>query len=135
MFLNKKDAQAIYQYISLEWIVINTSCWGSFRFDLFTFIFSNFFSKKKEKTEDEDDIIADLLLWAIFVDRKEIAEICWLRGKDQLCRYNIIVRKPTGHHNYCIQFLFLLKKRHFTSLSFVCCVYKMMLIRLIVNIK
>lgn len=34
--------------------------------------------------------IADLLLWAILVDRKELAEICWLRGKDHLCKnYNI----------------------------------------------
>lgn len=45
------------------------------------------FKEEKEKTEDEDEIIADLLLWAIFVDRKEMAEICWLRGKDHLCKY------------------------------------------------
>lgn len=34
--------------------------------------------------------IADVLLWAILVDRKELAEICWLRGEDHLCKnYNI----------------------------------------------
>nr|XP_022311634.1 transient receptor potential cation channel subfamily M member 1-like [Crassostrea virginica] len=27
---------------------------------------------------------SDILLWAIFANRKEIAEICWLRGKDHL---------------------------------------------------
>lgn len=31
-----------------------------------------------------DESIADVLLWSIFVNRKELAEICWLRGKDQL---------------------------------------------------
>nr|XP_022311262.1 uncharacterized protein LOC111116556 [Crassostrea virginica] len=28
--------------------------------------------------------ISDILLWSIFADRKEIAEICWIRGKDHL---------------------------------------------------
>nr|XP_034319165.1 transient receptor potential cation channel subfamily M member-like 2 isoform X2 [Crassostrea gigas] len=28
--------------------------------------------------------ISDLLLWAIFANRKELAEICWLRGTDHL---------------------------------------------------
>lgn len=36
-----------------------------------------------EDSPDEESI-ADVLLWAIFVDRKELAEICWLRGKDHL---------------------------------------------------
>lgn len=31
-----------------------------------------------------DESIADVLLWSIFVNRQELAEICWLRGKDQL---------------------------------------------------
>lgn len=30
--------------------------------------------------------ISDLLLWAIFANRKELAEICWLRGTDHLCK-------------------------------------------------
>lgn len=37
----------------------------------------------------EEESIADVLLWAIFVDRKELAEVCWLRGTDHLCKnYN-----------------------------------------------
>lgn len=31
--------------------------------------------------------ISDILLWAIFANRKELAEICWLRGDDQLSKY------------------------------------------------
>ena len=27
---------------------------------------------------------SDILLWAIFANRKEIAEICWIRGEDHL---------------------------------------------------
>lgn len=30
---------------------------------------------------------SDILLWAIFANRKEIAEICWLRGKDPLRKF------------------------------------------------
>lgn len=30
--------------------------------------------------------ISDLLLWAIFANRKELAEICWLRGTDHLSK-------------------------------------------------
>lgn len=29
-----------------------------------------------------DESIVDVLLWFIFVNRKELVEICWLRGKD-----------------------------------------------------
>lgn len=32
---------------------------------------------------------SDILLWAIFANRKEIAEICWLRGTDHICRWMI----------------------------------------------
>lgn len=31
--------------------------------------------------------ISDLLLWAIFANRTELAEICWLRGTDHLCKF------------------------------------------------
>lgn len=40
--------------------------------------------EEKQKEIPKDEGIADLLLWAIFVDRKEMAEICWLRGDDHL---------------------------------------------------
>lgn len=32
----------------------------------------------------KDESTANVLLWAIFVNRKELAEICWLRSKDHL---------------------------------------------------
>ena len=30
--------------------------------------------------------ISDILLWAIFADRKEIAEMCWIRCENQICK-------------------------------------------------
>nr|XP_022311261.1 uncharacterized protein LOC111116555 [Crassostrea virginica] len=49
------------------------------------------FEGVKEKKEDirNDKILdscetSDILLWAIFANRKEIAEICWIRGEDHL---------------------------------------------------
>lgn len=40
--------------------------------------------KKEKKTKENNESSANLLLWAIFVNRKELAEICWLRGTNQL---------------------------------------------------
>lgn len=34
--------------------------------------------------EFKDADISDILLWAIFANRKDIAEICWLRGDNHL---------------------------------------------------
>lgn len=35
--------------------------------------------------------ISDLLLWAIFANRKELAEICWLRGSDHLREFFFLI--------------------------------------------
>lgn len=37
--------------------------------------------------ENDKSNIEDILLWAIFANRKELAEICWLRGRNHLCKY------------------------------------------------
>lgn len=44
------------------------------------------FTKNKKTTEDDniDESISNILLWAIFANRKELAEIYWLRGKNHL---------------------------------------------------
>lgn len=34
----------------------------------------------------EDETISSILLWAIFANRKELAEICWLKVENHLCR-------------------------------------------------
>lgn len=31
--------------------------------------------------------VSDILLWALFANRKELAEICWLTGHDHLSKY------------------------------------------------
>lgn len=42
----------------------------------------------ESRLEHQEDVhISDILLWAIFANRKELAEICWLRGDDQLSKY------------------------------------------------
>lgn len=43
-------------------------------------------SNTKSNTSNYSSI-SDLLLWAIFANRKELAEICWLRGTDHLCKF------------------------------------------------
>lgn len=46
-------------------------------------------SKPNTKEQIYYSSISDLLLWAIFANRKELAEICWLRGSDHLCKFII----------------------------------------------
>ena len=38
-----------------------------------------------KKTSDICEI-SDILLWALFANRKEIAEICWIRGENNICK-------------------------------------------------
>lgn len=42
------------------------------------------FNNTDENNRNKYSSISDLLLWAIFANRKELAEICWLRGTDHL---------------------------------------------------
>lgn len=39
---------------------------------------------KEEDEKPEDENISNILLWAIFANRKELAEICWLRVENHL---------------------------------------------------
>lgn len=43
--------------------------------------------------ESKDADISDILLWAIFANRKDIAEICWLRGDNHLCNFIFLICK------------------------------------------
>lgn len=38
----------------------------------------------EENNEDTNIDISDILLWAIYANRRELAEICWLKGKNHL---------------------------------------------------
>lgn len=57
----------------------NNSTWHCL-FDVIDAINSFYFVEKDEST------ISDILLWAIFANRKELAEICWLRSENHLCK-------------------------------------------------
>ena len=48
----------------------------------------------------EDDNISDILLWAIFANRKELAEICWLRSKNHLCKFLTEIKKIPQNLRY-----------------------------------
>lgn len=37
-----------------------------------------------------EESIADVLLWAILANRQELAEICWLGGKDYLSKFLLL---------------------------------------------
>ena len=61
--------------------------------------------RKNCQVEDEQNIDnSDILLWAIFSNRKELAEIFWLRTNNQLCKFFLKVFKQ---HIYVIPSLFL----------------------------
>lgn len=36
---------------------------------------------------EERSSSSQILLWAILANRKEIAEVCWLRGEELLCKF------------------------------------------------
>lgn len=40
--------------------------------------------EKCTRCEEDESTISDILLWAIFANRKELAEICWLRSENHL---------------------------------------------------
>lgn len=51
------------------------------------FVEYNTIKKEKSKTNNKnlkDATISDILLWSIFANRKELAEIYWLRGENHL---------------------------------------------------
>lgn len=68
--------------------------------------------KNKDKTEAKEDSnnkdpiylnISDILLWAIFANRREFAEICWLRGTDQLRKLFKFLKLTLYYSKLCSQ--------------------------------
>lgn len=57
---------------------------GGLLYPCFSDFFSNLFFAGR-KSDDVD--ISDILLWALFANRRELAEICWLKGSDHLSKY------------------------------------------------
>lgn len=45
-----------------------------------------FFSGPETTENPDDDMFPITLLWALLFNRRELAEILWLRGKDHLCK-------------------------------------------------
>lgn len=56
---------------------------------LFVWVF--FFPGPERFENPYDDMIPNILLWALLFNRRELAEILWLRGKDHLCKINIFM--------------------------------------------
>ena len=46
--------------------------------------------------ENKENIISDILLWALFANRKKLAEICWLRSKNHLCKCIVSLIQETA---------------------------------------
>lgn len=65
--------------------------------------------KKEKKTKENNESSANLLLWAIFVNRKELAEICWLRGTNQLCK-SYMFKVKYLNHRFCTRESFFKEK-------------------------
>lgn len=75
---------------------------------IYHFVFLNLcpeFTDFDSEEENSDIGIGDVLLWAIVFNRRELAEICWQRGKDHLCKQNEEIKI-----NYYYYFNFLCLK-------------------------
>lgn len=59
-------------------------------------IFFKEYVLKEEDEKPEDENISNILLWAIFANRKELAEICWLRVENHLCKFHNIFKWKTA---------------------------------------
>lgn len=60
------------------------------------FVEYNTDKKEKSKTSNKnlkDTTISDILLWAVFANRKELAEVYWLRGENHLRNFYIHLLK------------------------------------------
>lgn len=66
--------------------------------------------------QSNDVNISDILLWAIFANRKELAEICWLKGHNHLSKYD---NTFTPNITQVIQMLVhkMIQIKHFTRYS------------------
>ena len=58
---------------------------------VWVFLFPEY-NKSTDIKEKEYADISDVLLWSIFANRKELAEICWLRSENQLCMFFLDLR-------------------------------------------
>lgn len=101
--------------------LIERSCFSKFNTNkynrhLICYLGSFFFSccieskddvkKKEEDSDNKDPIylnISDILLWAIFANRRELAEICWLRGTDQLRKLFTFLKLTLHYSKICSQ--------------------------------
>lgn len=69
---------------------------------VFLKLFSEF--KDSNTNESNSDIgINDILLWAVIFNRRELAELYWLRGKDRLCKQN----KDDKHNFSLILYIYI----------------------------
>lgn len=64
--------------------IVSLQCRESLRIILYV-CFYYFFFLAGDPSQNIN--ISDVLLWAIFANRKELAEICWLKGHDHLSKY------------------------------------------------
>lgn len=56
----------------------------------------------------KDESIVSVFLWVIFVNRKELVEICWLRSKDYLCKFLLSKKNMNNLFNVLMNmFLYL----------------------------
>ena len=49
--------------------------------------------EKTEKDENDDASLDDLLLWALYANRPQIAEMGWLRNEHQLSSFQLMINR------------------------------------------
>ena len=56
--------------------------------------------RKTNAEAEETCDTSDILLWALFANRKELAEIFWIKGEDHLCKFAFRIHKTYINYMY-----------------------------------
>lgn len=77
---------------------------------------THLFSENQDSDVWEDDYrVAMVLLWAIFLNRKDVAKICWLKCKNFLCKKLYYDTCKMKYHIFFLPFYPLECKSHFLT--------------------
>lgn len=96
--MERKNVQLYTLFFVIQWnmMVNEISCLSLWTFWILLwllFLFPEYKSTHSKEKEYAD--ISDVLLWSIFANRKELAEICWLRSENQLCTFFLWFKDQT----------------------------------------
>lgn len=63
--------------------------------------------EKTEKDENDDASLDDLLLWALYANRPQIAEMVWLRNEHQLSSFQLMISRNKNSERFMTHTLYI----------------------------